>query len=244
MPREGIIYGYHGANEAIQHQAGKINHVWTTPHPSPRIQRLIRAARDQRIPVQIVDSRVLTQIAGDPHHQDIVVEISPYQYHEAEDLIRDVQSDSLFCILDEIQDVTNFAALIRSAEGAGVDGIFIPERRSAQVTGMTYKLSAGALEHVRIARVVNLARLMERLAERGVRIICADASASQMWYEADLTGPIAILVGNEHSGVRRLLKEKSDALVKIPMRGKIQSLNVNVAAAILLYEAIRQRCKP
>jgi 23S rRNA (guanosine2251-2'-O)-methyltransferase len=144
-------------------------------------------------------------------------------------------------VLDEIQDVNNFAALIRSAEGAGAQGIFIPERRAAQVTATTYKLSSGALEHMRIAKVGNLARLLDRFKEDGIRTVCADSSATKLWHEADYSGPVAILVGNEFRGVRRLLKEKSDELVRIPMRGKVQSLNVNVAAAILMYEAIRQR---
>jgi 23S rRNA (guanosine2251-2'-O)-methyltransferase len=126
-------------------------------------------------------------------------------------------------------------------EGSGVQGIFLPERRSAAVTGATHRLSAGALHHVKIARVINLANLIQTMKERGIRVICSDASASKLWYEADLSGPVCVVLGNEQKGVRRLLKEKSDELVKIPMLGKIQSLNVNVAAAILLYEAIRQR---
>jgi 23S rRNA (guanosine2251-2'-O)-methyltransferase len=241
MSHEGIIYGFHAVEEALKHDSDRINHLWTTSEASPRIKQLIGLAKSRKIPVRFVDSRALTRLAGDSHHQGIVLEISPHQYFPAQDLMDQISSDSLFCILDEIQDVTNFAALIRSAEGAGVQGIFIPERRSAQVTALTYKLSAGAIEHVKISRVVNLARLIEELSKKGTRIICADSSASRMWYEADYTGPVAILVGNEYRGVRRLLKEKSDELVKIPMRGKVQSLNVNVAAAILLYEAIRQR---
>ena len=243
MPREGILCGFHSAEEIVQHQPERINHIWTTAHASPRVKRLIATARSKNILVTIVDPVVLTKLAGDSHHQDVVLEVSPYRYHRPDQLLENVTEESLFCILDEIQDVTNFAALIRSAEGAGVQGVFIPERRSAQVTAITYKLSAGALEHVRIARAGNLARLMEQLQEKNIRVICADASATKLWYEADCSGPVAVLVGNEYHGVRRLLKEKSDELVRIPMRGKVQSLNVNVAAAILLYEAIRQRKK-
>ena len=241
MAREGILYGFHAAEEAIRHQADRIHHIWTISAASPRLQRLIKEARGKKISVQIVDPRALTRLAGGSHHQDIVVEISPYRYSTVDQILSGINDQSLFCMLDEIQDVTNLAALIRSAEGAGVQGMFIPERRSAQVTATTYKLSAGALEHVRIARAGNLARLIELLQTRGIRIICADASAPKLWYQADLTGPVCVLVGNEYRGVRRLLKDKSDELVKIPMRGKVQSLNVNVATAILLYEAIRQR---
>ena len=171
----------------------------------------------------------------------MVVEISPYKYFSVEQILSDVHPESIFCILDEIQDTTNLASLIRSAEGAGVQGIFLPERRTALVTPITHKLSAGALEHIRIAKAGNLAQLIDRMQEQNIRIICADASASKLWHEADYSGPVTILVGNEYKGVRRLLKEKSNELVRIPMRGKVQSLNVNIAAAILLYEAIRQR---
>ena len=119
--------------------------------------------------------------------------------------------------------------------------MFLPERRSASVTAVTHRLSAGALEHIKIARVVNLANLIDAMKQKGIRVVCADAAATKLWYEADYSGPVAITVGNEQKGVRRLLKEKSDDLVRIPMLGKLQSLNVNVAAAILLYEVVRQR---
>ncbi len=241
MAREGILYGFHAAEEALKHQSERINHVWTSSDPPARVRKIINEARKRRLPVQLVDSRALTRLAGSPHHQDIVIEVGPYRYYSQDQLLENVSDNSLFCILDEIQDVTNFATLIRSAEGAGVQGIFVPERRTALVTSVTSKLSAGALEHVRIARAGNLARLIEKMQQNGIRVICADASAAKLWYDADYSGPLAILVGNEHHGVRKLLKEKSDDLVRVPMIGKIQSLNVNVAAAILLYEAIRQR---
>jgi 23S rRNA (guanosine2251-2'-O)-methyltransferase len=241
MNREGILYGFHSAEEVIKHHSDQINHIWTTPHAPPRVKKLLSGLRGKKISIHIVDARILSKLAGNQNHQDVVVEVSPYKYFSVEQILSDVHSDSIFCILDEIQDTTNLASLIRSAEGAGVHGIFLPERRTALVTPITHKLSAGALEHVRIAKAGNLAQLIDRMQEQNIRIICADASASKLWHEADYSGPIAILVGNEHKGVRRLLKEKSDEVVRIPMRGKVQSLNVNIAAAILLYEAIRQR---
>ena len=241
MHREGIIYGFHSAEEALKHHPDRVNHIWTTPHAPPRVQKLLSTVRGKKIPIQIVDSRVLSKLAGNQNHQDVVLEMSPYKYFDSETLLSEIREDSIFCILDEIQDTTNLASLIRSAEGAGVQGVFLPERRTALVTPITSRLSAGALEHVRIARAGNLAQLIDRMHDQDIRIICADASAPKLWHEADYSGPIAILVGNEYRGVRRLLKEKSDELVRIPMRGKVQSLNVNIAAAILLYEAIRQR---
>jgi 23S rRNA (guanosine2251-2'-O)-methyltransferase len=244
MSREGIIYGFHSAEEALKHNPQRINHIWVLKHISPRIQRLLSSVRGKKISIHQVDSRVLSKMAGTQNHQDIVLEISPYEYFRAEDLLSNVHNNSIFCILDEIQDTTNLASIIRSAEGAGAQGIFLPERRTALVTPITSKLSAGALEHIRIARAGNLAQLIDRLHEQNIRVICADASASKLWFQADYSGPIAVLVGNEYKGVRRLLKDKSDEVVKIPMQGKVQSLNVNIATAILLYEAIRQRQTP
>ena len=220
----------------------KVNQIWTSSgHRNHRLKRLLEEAHRNKIPIKIVEPSVLTRLAGDSHHQDVVLEISPYRYADPEALLGEIRDDTIFCILDEIQDATNLGTLIRTMEGSGVQAAFLPERRSASVTSLTDRLSAGALHHVKIARVVNLANLIDRMKEKDVRVICSDASASKLWYQADYKGPICIVVGNEQKGVRRLLKEKSDVLVKIPMMGKIQSLNVNVAGALLLYEAIRQR---
>jgi 23S rRNA (guanosine2251-2'-O)-methyltransferase len=222
-----------------------VNHVWVAQDQrSHRIKQILDLAKSNGIPITQIQSNALARIAGDAHHQGIVLELSPYQYFDAGELLDEVNDNTLFCILDEIQDATNLGTLIRTMEGAGVTGVFLPDRRSAAVTSTTHRLSAGAVEHMKIARIGNVAQWMEKLQERGVRIIGADANASKLWHEADYSGPIAILVGNEQRGVRRLLKEKSDELVRIPMLGKLQSLNVNVAAAILLYEAVRQRHLP
>ena len=241
MSREEIVFGFHSAEEAIKHHPQRVNHIWITRNASHRIQKLLSLVRGKKISIHVADPRLLTKLAGSQNHQDIVLELSPYQYFSAEDLLQHIHENSIFCILDEIQDTTNLASIIRSAEGAGVQGVFLPERRTALVTSVTSKLSAGAIEHMRIARAGNLAQLIDQMQEKEIRVICADESAPKLWFEVDYTGPIAILVGNEFKGVRRLLKDKSDELVKIPMHGKVQSLNVNIATAILLYEAIRQR---
>jgi 23S rRNA (guanosine2251-2'-O)-methyltransferase len=219
-----------------------VNHVWIAQDQrSHRIKQILDLAKSNGIPVTHTQSNALARLAGDAHHQGIVLELSPYQYHDAENLLDEINDTTMFCILDEIQDATNLGTLIRTMEGAGVNGVFLPDRRSASITSVTHRLSAGALEHIKVARIGNIAQWIEKLQEKNVRIICADANATKLWHEADYSGPIAILVGNEQRGVRRLLKEKSDELVRIPMLGKLQSLNVNVAAAILLYEAVRQR---
>ncbi|HSE42764.1 MAG TPA: 23S rRNA (guanosine(2251)-2'-O)-methyltransferase RlmB [Acidobacteriota bacterium] len=236
------VFGFHSAEEALRNNPDRVNHVWVAQDQrSHRIKQILDLAKANGIPVSQTHSNALARMAQDEHHQGIVLELSPYKYYDAEQLLDEVNDNTLFCILDEIQDATNLGTLIRTMEGAGVTGVFLPDRRSAGITSVTHRLSAGALEHVKVARIGNVAQWMEKLQERGVRIICADANASKQWHEADYSGPIAILVGNEQRGVRRLLKEKSDELVRVPMLGKVQSLNVNVAAAILLYEAVRQR---
>lgn len=238
----GVVYGFHSAEEIIRNQPQRISHIWTASgRRSPRLHRLLQEAHEVGVPIKIVDRAALARLAGDQHHQDVVLEVSPFDYHDADELLAEVNDQTLFCILDEIQDATNLGTLIRTMEGAGVQGIFLPERRSAAVTETTNRLSAGALENVRVARVTNLAQLIDTMHERGIRVVCAAAGATKLWHEADYSGPIAIMVGNEYKGVRRLLKDKSDELVRIPMLGKLQSLNVNVAAAILLYEAVRRR---
>lgn len=236
------IYGFHSAEEAIRNHPDRINHVWIAQdHQNNRIKQILNLAKSHRLPVTRVQSNALARLAGSTHHQGIVMELSPYRYHAAQELLKEINDKTLFCILDEIQDATNLGTLIRTMEGAGVSGVFLPERRSAPITTVTHRLSAGALEYVKVARVGNVAQWLDVLKDNDVRIICADTSAQKLWHEADYSGPIAILVGNEERGVRRLLKEKSDEVVRIPMLGKLQSLNVNVAAAILLYEAVRQR---
>jgi 23S rRNA (guanosine2251-2'-O)-methyltransferase len=236
------VYGFHSAEEAIRNHPDRVNRIWIAQdHQNNRIKQILNLAKSNRLPVTRVESNTLARLVGNSHHQGVVLELSPYRYHDAHEFLNEINDKTLFCILDEIQDATNLGTLIRTMEGAAVTAAFLPERRSASITSITHRLSAGALEHVKVARIGNVAQWMDVLKDKGVRIICADASAEKLWHQANYSGPIAILVGNEQRGVRRLLKEKSDEVVRIPMLGKLQSLNVNVAAAILLYEAVRQR---
>ena len=144
-------------------------------------------------------------------------------------------------LLDEIEDPHNLGSMLRTAECAGVHGIIIPKRRSAGLSATVAKVSAGAIEYVPVARVPNLARTIDDLKEKGLWIAGADGNAEQSVYDTDLTGPLAIVIGNEAKGLSRLVKEKCDFLVRLPMKGRIESLNASVACGILLYEALRQR---
>jgi 23S rRNA (guanosine2251-2'-O)-methyltransferase len=169
----------------------------------------------------------------------VVAEVDPYPYADADGLL--AKPDCLIVALDQVQDPQNLGAVARSAEVAGATGLVIPERRSASVTAAVAKASAGAIEHLPIARVTNLADWLARAKDAGAWSYGADAAATTAYTEADLTGKIVLVLGSEGEGLRRLVSERCDVLVAIPMRGRVDSLNVSSSAAVLLFEAARQR---
>ena len=173
-------------------------------------------------------------------HQGLAAETAPKEFTTIEQILAQ-SSRPFLLLLDEIEDPQNLGAIIRTAEGAGVDGLIIPERRSAGLTPAVYAVSAGALQHLAIARVKNLARTIDLLKKRGLWLIGAEAGRPELWYEFDYTGPIGVVLGSEGTGLRRLIKEKCDVLLSLPLAGKVGSLNVSAAAAVFLFEAVRQR---
>ena len=181
----------------------------------------------------------LTTLAGSPDHQGIVAEMDPYPYADADRLLE--KPDALVVALDQVQDPHNLGAVARSAEAAGVDGLVICGRRAAAVTPAAAKASAGAVEHLAIARVTNLAQWLERAKDSGAWIYGAEANAEAPYSQTDLTGKAVLVFGSEGKGLRRLVAERCDALISIPVRGRVASLNVSAAAAAVLFEAIRQR---
>ncbi len=181
----------------------------------------------------------LERIAGSPDHQGIVAEVDPYPYADPTTMMDG--DDALVVALDEIQDTRNLGAICRSAESAGATGVVIPSRRSAAVTPATCKASAGAVEHLRIARVTNLADWLLRAKDDGAWIYGAEAGAEGPYGQADLTGKVVLVMGGEGKGLRRRVAESCDLLVSIPVRGNVASLNVSAAATVLLFEALRQR---
>jgi 23S rRNA (guanosine2251-2'-O)-methyltransferase len=189
-----------------------------------------------------LDPDELTRRAGSPDHQGVVAEVDPYPYADAGSLL---EPDALVLALDQVQDPHNLGAVCRSAEAAGATGVVIPERRAAGVTGAVCKASAGAVEHLRIARVRNLADwLREAKALEGLWVYGAEVGAAGTYTQADLTGPLVLVLGSEGKGMRPRVAEACDALVSIPLRGRTASLNVSAAAAVLLFEAVRQRGAP
>ena len=194
--------------------------------------------------VKFVERDELDNMAETRAHQGIIAETEDYKYVEVPDILDYAKSkneDPFVVILDEIEDPHNFGAIIRSAECVGAHGIIIKNRNQAMVTATVVSASAGASEHMRIARVTNISKTIEELKNDGMWFACADMDGTEMT-KTNLKGSIGLVVGNEGSGVSRLVKEKCDFIVKIPMKGHIDSLNVSVATGILLYEINRQRC--
>jgi 23S rRNA (guanosine2251-2'-O)-methyltransferase len=180
----------------------------------------------------------LERLCGSPDHQGVVAEVDPYPYVGAGELLR---GDALLLALDQVQDPRNLGAVCRSAEFAGAAGVVIPDRRAAEVTPVVSKTSAGAVEHLRIAHVRNLADWLAEAKEAGFWIWGADADAEQAPWDADLTGPTVLVMGGEGKGLRPRVAEACDGLVALPRRGEIESLNVSAATTALLFEALRQR---
>lgn len=200
-------------------------------------------ARARGIPVQYVDKVVLDRIGA--HHQGVAAQAAAWDYAELEDLLAAAEAKGeppLLLLLDGIEDPHNLGAILRSADGAGAHGVVVPKRRAAGLTETVAKASAGAIEHVPVARVPNLSAAARDLKRMGFRIAVCDMDG-ETYDEADLTGPLVLAVGGEGQGVSRLVREAADLIVSIPMAGRIPSLNASNAAAVLLYEIRRQRKK-
>jgi 23S rRNA (guanosine2251-2'-O)-methyltransferase len=185
------------------------------------------------------DAAELTRLAGSPDHQGFVAEVDPYPYADPDALLD--ASEVLLVALDQVQDPHNLGAVCRSAEAAGASGVVIPQRRAAAITPAACKASAGAVEHLPVARVTNLADWLGRAKEAGAWSYGAEAGAEAPYTQADLTGKVVLVLGSEGRGLRRRVAETCDLLVSIPVRGRVASLNVASAAAVLLFEAVRQR---
>lgn len=206
------------------------------------INKIIGIARDKNIIIQEVGKNKLDQISEGNAHQGVAALITSYEYSTIEDILnkaKDANEPPFLLILDGIEDPHNLGAIIRTAECGGVHGIIIPKRRSAQVTQTVYKSSAGAVEHMSVAKVNNISDTIEQLKNKGLWIYGADLSG-ELYYTKELKGPIALVIGSEGKGISRLIKEKCDFMLRIPMLGKISSLNASNAASILIYEVIRQ----
>lgn len=210
------------------------------------ITQILALAREKGLVVQEVDKAKLDAIAGDTRHQGIVASVAPVEYKELEDILANAaeRGEAPFVVLlDELEDPHNVGAILRTADAAGVHGVLLPKRRSCPLSGTVAKTSAGAVEYVPVARIGNVVQTIEQLKKQGFWIVGADMSGEQDYFDADLKGPIVVVVGSEGRGLGRLVRESCDIIVRIPMQGKISSLNASVACSLLLYEVLRQRVK-
>jgi 23S rRNA (guanosine2251-2'-O)-methyltransferase len=214
-----------------------------------RLNELMAVARARGIPVRHAPRAALDRATGNANHQGVIAKGAAARYTDADELLTQIglpssaDNQPLLVVLDGVEDPRNFGAVLRTAECAGVHGVFITERRAVGLTETVAKAAAGALEHLPVARVTNLTRLIDELKERNIWCVGTSADAATEYSAWDWTVPTAAFFGGEGSGLHRLVRERCDALVSIPVRGKIESLNVSVAAGIVLYEAIRQRAQ-
>ncbi|SHJ31463.1 23S rRNA (guanosine2251-2'-O)-methyltransferase [Lutispora thermophila DSM 19022] len=209
------------------------------------IKQIIAIARDKNILIKEVDKAKLDKMSKTKSHQGVIASAALYKYYEVDDILdiaKEKGEDPFIVILDEITDPQNLGSILRSCDAAGVHGVIIPKRRAASLTPIIGKISAGAVEYVPVAKITNINQTMSYLKEKGLWIAGADASG-ETYYEKDLTGPLALVVGSEGKGLGRIVKENCDFIVGIPMSGNISSLNAAVSCAVLIFEAKKQRLK-
>ncbi len=207
------------------------------------LQEIFTTARDRKIPVQKVDRQRLEKFASGIAHQGVLAFLAAKEYVEVDDILAGISPGEapFLIILDEISDPHNLGAILRTADAAGAHGVVIPRRRSAPLTPTVAKSSAGAIEYVQVARVANLPQTIEGLKKKGLWIVGAEADGEDIFWDARLDGPLALVIGGEDKGLGRLVKERCDSLVRLPMLGQVNSLNASVATALLSYEVLRQR---
>ncbi|MGH9255424.1 MAG: 23S rRNA (guanosine(2251)-2'-O)-methyltransferase RlmB [Vicinamibacterales bacterium] len=234
-----IIYGINPVLEALR--AGRVRELRVAARTSGRVQEALSLAGQRGVHVRRVPADALDRDARGGSHQGMVAVVDDVNEYSVEDLVRDAAGAPLLVVLDGIEDPQNLGAILRTVDAAGADGVVLQSRRSAALGGAVAKASAGAVAHVRIAEVVNIARALDALKAAGVWTVGLAGEAEMSYDEVDFTGPIAIVVGAEGAGLRRLVRERCDYLAAIPMGGQVGSLNVSVAAGVTLFEAIRQR---
>ena len=210
------------------------------------INKILGIAKERKIIIVEKDKRQMDEMAQEENYQGIIAIVPPFEYVEIEDILKTAkerEEDPLVLILDGIEDPHNLGSIIRTAETAGVHGIIIPKRRAVSVNSTVNKTSAGAVEHMNIARVTNISDTIEELKQAGLWICGTDVETDKYYYNQDLTGPLGIVIGNEGKGICDKVKKNCDFLVKIPMKGKVKSLNAAVSTGIVLYESVKQRIK-
>ncbi|MGV3464452.1 MAG: 23S rRNA (guanosine(2251)-2'-O)-methyltransferase RlmB [Heyndrickxia sp.] len=240
---QDYISGKNPVIEALKSDR-EINKIWIAEGSQKgQMQQVIQLAKEARVLIQYVPKQKIDQMVSE-NHQGVVAQVAAYKYAELDDLFKKAeqrQETPFFLILDELEDPHNLGSILRTADAAGVHGIIIPKRRAVGLTGAVAKASTGAIEHVPVARVTNLARTIADLKERGIWVFGTDAKGSQDYRKMDGSLPLALVIGSEGKGMSRLIRESCDFLIHLPMIGHVTSLNASVAASLLIYEVYRQR---
>lgn len=240
--KNSILSGRNPVAEALKSER-EIEKILVQKGSTGSVGKIISLAKDRGIPIYYEEKSFFDKKAGGGFHQGVAAVISPYKYASVEEILELAKSRKeapFIIILDELEDPHNLGAIMRSAECAGAHGVIVSKRRAAGITGTVAKTSAGAVEYLPCARVTNIAQTIDKLKELGVWIYACDMGG-EIYYKQDLQGAIALVIGNEGSGISRLVKEKCDFTLSIPMTGKISSLNASNAGAILMYEVRKQR---
>jgi len=225
--------------EILRNSPNRINKIFLQKDlRKPQFKEILSSARKENIPIVFTPKKKMDE--RDTHHQGIIAFISSKKFIPLHSIL-DSSELPFLLLLDQIKDPQNLGAMVRTAEGVGVDGIVLPERHSAGLTSAVFNVSAGALDYVNVARVKNLARTMEELKKKGIWLIGAEGVSQKLWYEFDYNVPVGIVMGSEGKGLRRIIRQKCDEVLALPLKGKINSLNVASAASVFLYEVIRQR---
>jgi len=237
-----VIFGIHAVLEALR--GGRVTRVRVADRDDRRIAEVVRAAASAGVRVERVPAEVLTHASGGRAHQGVVAEMRAMEEYQVADLLAGAEGVPLLVVLDGVEDPHNVGAILRSADAAGASGVIRQTRHAAPIAGGTAKASAGAAAWVRVAHVVNIARALDELKAGGVWTVGLSGEAETRYDAVDYRQPTAFVLGAEGTGLRRLVRERCDWLVSIPMRGHVESLNVSVTAGIVLFEAVRQRVRP
>lgn len=246
-PRElpdDVLVGRNAVTEALKSGRG-INKLWiASGDREGSVSEIAALAKERGIVMQYVERAKIESFAGGHRHQGVLAYVAPVPYAELDDILKAAEAKGeapFLVLLDELEDPHNLGALLRTADATGVHCILIPKRRSVSLNATVAKTSAGAVEYVPVARIGNIAQTLKKLKEKGFWVAGADMDGEKAYYEADLTGPLVLVVGSEGRGMSRLTKEACDFIVSMPMVGRINSLNASVAGSILMYESMRQR---
>lgn len=234
------MYGIHPVEEVLRAGRRKVIRIYLANRKSSRVAGIVRQVEANGIPVETISADRLGSLTGSDGHQGIGAQVEPFPFSDPA-RIMDVEGSGLVLVLDGLTDPRNLGALIRTALCVGVNGVILPKDRSVSVTPAVSMASAGALEHIRLARVTNISTVLKQLKSNGFWVAGLDPSARQSIFEAGLAGALTIVVGSEEKGIRPLVKKNCDFLISIPQQGRVDSLNVSVAGAVAMYEAFRQR---